>query len=556
MSDSVRGVARSPIRFGLVARIVVFAALLALETLVASYLIQATPRGTLTGPAQVVRLFQHWFFRFVIAYAMSLGILVYLRKDEFATLFTSADHAPVRARYGILHALLLVSFVYLSALLYTSSSTASFTLLALAWHACGAAAALALLAALAPLSVWGHAARQTASLALFAAVPAAAAVAAINTSQMLWGPAAELTFRIVAILLHPLLPALMSDPATRTLDSGRFAVQIADVCSGLEGVGLMLAFCAAWLWFFRREYYFPRAFIVVPLGVALVFLLNILRIAVLVLIGDAGYERVAILGFHSQAGWIGFNLAAFAVAILAHTNPWLSRTAGTRRTLRDGQIAPGGSGDSAEINWTAAYLMPLLAVLAAGMISHALSAGFESLYPLRLAAALAMLWIYRRAYAQLDLRFSWRGPVVGVLVFLLWAACAAFMTSPAGEPALLSSMSVPARGVWIGCRVLAAVVTVPIAEELAYRGYLLRRLVAARFESVPYSAARWPALAVSSVAFGIMHGGLWLPGIAAGLAYGALAVRTNRLGECIAAHAVTNALLAAYVLGFDQWQLW
>jgi exosortase E/protease (VPEID-CTERM system) len=556
VSDSVRGVARMPARFGLVARLVVCAAVLAVETLLASYLIQSTALDAVAGPAAVVRFLQHWFFRFVIAYAMSLGILMYLRRGAFATLLTSADHAPVRARYGILHALLIVPFAYLSAVLYASSSTASFALLALAWHACAAAAVLALLAALAPLPVWTHAARQTASVSLFAVVPAAVAVAAIHVSQMLWAPAAELTFRIVAILLRPVLPTLVSDPATLTLDTGRFAVQIAEVCSGLEGVGLMLAFCAAWLWFFRREYYFPRALIVVPLGVLLVFLLNAVRIAALVLIGDAGYERVATVGFHSQAGWIAFNLAAFGVAILAHTNPWLSRTARARRPLRDGAIAPGHATDPVEINWTAAYLLPLLVILAAGMIAHALSSGFESLYPLRLAAALAVLWIYRRAYVQLDLRFGWRGPAVGAGVFLLWIACAAFMTSPASEPALLSSMPLPTRSLWIGCRVLAAVFTVPIAEELAYRGYLLRRLIAARFEAVSYSAARWPALVVSAVAFGIMHAGLWLPGIAAGLAYGALAMRTNRLGECIAAHAVTNALLAVYVLSFDQWQLW
>jgi exosortase E/protease (VPEID-CTERM system) len=556
VSDSVRSVASLPARFGLVARIALCAAVLAVETLLASYLIQATPLDAVTGPAEVVRHLQHWFFRFVIAYAMSLGMLMYLRKNAFATLFASADHAPVRARYGILHALLLVPFAYLSAGLYASSTAASFALIALAWHACAVAAALALLAALAPFSVWTHAARQTAPVALFAVVPAAAAVAAIRVSQMLWAPAAGLTFHIVLILLRPLRPALVSDPASLTLDTGRFAVQIAEECSGLEGVGLMLAFCAAWLWFFRREYYFPRAFIVVPLGVLLVFLLNAVRIAALVLIGDAGYERVATVGFHSQAGWIGFNLAAFGVAILAHTNPWLSRTAHARRSLRDETIAPGHAADPAEINWTAAYLMPLLVVLAAGMISHALSTGFESLYPLRLAAALAVLWIYRRAYAGLDLRFGWRGPAVGAGVFVLWIACAAFMTHPASEPALLSSMPVPARSLWIGCRVLAAVFTVPIAEELAYRGYLLRRLTAARFETVSYSSARWPALVVSAVAFGIMHGGLWLPGIAAGLAYGALAMRTNQLGECIAAHAVTNALLAVYVLSFDQWQLW
>ena len=62
---------------------------------------------------------------------------------------------------------------------------------------------------------------------------------------------------------------------------------------------------------------------------------------------------------------------------------------------------------------------------------------------------------------------------------------------------------------------MAAILTVPVAEELAYRGYSLRRL-----------------------------------------AFGALAMKTEKLGEAIAAHGTTNALLAIYVLMFDQWRLW
>jgi CAAX prenyl protease-like protein len=200
--------------------------------------------------------------------------------------------------------------------------------------------------------------------------------------------------------------------------------------------------------------------------------------------------------------------------------------------------------------------MPLLVILAAGMIAHALSTGFELLYPLRFIGALAALWFYRRCYTGLDLRSSWRGPAVGVGMFIVWAGIAAFMTSPTAEPEALSSLSTPLRTLWIGCRVLAAVLTVPMAEELAYRGYLLRRLVSPRFESVPFAHARWPALGVSAVAFGLSHGSLWLPGMLAGLAYGGLAIRTGKLGECIVAHGTTNALLAVYVLYFHQWQLW
>jgi hypothetical protein len=40
------------------------------------------------------------------------------------------------------------------------------------------------------------------------------------------------------------------------------------------------------------------------------------------------------------------------------------------------------------------------------------------------------------------------------------------------------------------------------------------------------------------------------------LAYGALAIKTRGISEAVVAHATTNALLAAAVLLFDQWQLW
>jgi CAAX prenyl protease-like protein len=574
----VNSIAAAPRRLGLISRLLVLAAVLAAETLLGSYLIQTVPVDDLTGAPALLRHLQHWSFRFVIAYGVSLVLLASLRGPAFRAALSDVDQAPIRMGWALAHVAFMIPFLYLSPLLYTATPF---------W-----AAALALIAALAPLRVWTGIVRKTRGLPVFAILPAAGAVAAIQASQMLWAPAASVTFRLVRILLVPFLPALTSDPVSRTLMTDHFAVRIADICSGLEGIGLMIAFCAAWLWFFRREYYFPRALIVVPIGVAVVFLLNGVRIAVLVLIGDAGYERIATVGFHSQAGWIAFNLAAFGVAILAHTNPWLSRAAAERRAVqagpRDGTVAERGPDDTATgaagdrgaddapaagsdrgwnlpaahptaesgANPTAAYLMPFLGILAAGMIAHASSADFEWLYPVRLVAAGALIWLYRRSYAGIDFRCSWRGPLVGAAVFALWWGFAAYTTAPEGAPLPLEQAPPVLKDAWIACRVIAAVLTVPIAEELAYRGYLLRRVAAPEFESLPFARARWPALLVSAVAFGMMHGSFWPLGIIAGLAYGAVAMRTNKLGESIAAHATTNALLAACVLSFGRWQLW
>ncbi|MGD0501654.1 MAG: exosortase E/protease, VPEID-CTERM system [Steroidobacteraceae bacterium] len=553
MSTPVPGIASAPTRFGLTARLGIIVAVLAAETVLASYFIQATGLDSLSDGAKLLRTVQHWLFRFIIAYGISLAMLAYLRANVYAAAAAAAEHAPMRLSWASIHVALFLPFVYLSAQLYAGSPGAAFAAVAIAWHACALAAALALFAALAPFAVWRSVVRQTQGLPLFALLPAAAAVAAIKASQSLWGPAAEITFRIVRILLQPLLPDLYSDPAMLVLGTPRFAVQIAEACSGLEGVGLLLAFCAGWLWLFRRDFYFPRALLIVPVGVLAIFLLNAVRIAAMVLIGNAGYDRVALLGFHSQAGWIAFNLTALGIAVLAHHTPWVSRVADRARSVsQEAAVAsPIASG-----NATAAYLMPLLAILAAGMVSHALSAGFEFLYPLRFVAALTVLWLYRKRYAAADLRFSWRGPTVGAIVFCLWLGAAALLLRPLGAPTALATLPAPLRAIWIVCRVIAAVGTVPLAEELAYRGYLLRRLVSPRFETVRFSAARWPALSVSALAFGLMHGALWLPGICTGLAYGALAMRTDKLGESIAAHGTTNALLAGYVLIFDQWQLW
>jgi exosortase E/protease (VPEID-CTERM system) len=308
-------------------------------------------------------------------------------------------------------------------------------------------------------------------------------------------------------------------------------------------MGLMLVFSISWLWYFRREYYFPRAFLIIPAALVLMFLLNAVRIAALVLIGDAGYPNVASVGFHSQAGWIAFNAVAFGVAVVSKHTPWLNRTARQANTIETD-------------NPTAVYLLPLLAILAAGMLAHALSAGFDFLYPLRLVAAVGVLWAYRRHYRQMDWRFSWRAIAVGSVIFVLWAAFDHWHGAAKGMPAPLAQLSDPWRGFWMVCRAAAAVITVPIAEELAYRGYLMRIFASRNFEAVALRDVHWPALAAAAVIFGVTHGSMMIPGMLAGAAYGLLAIKTNRLGEAIGAHATTNALIAIAVLGFDQWQLW
>ncbi len=366
------------------------------------------------------------------------------------------------------------------------------------------------------------------------------------SSTLSWKPAIDLTFDLVHAFLKALLPVVVADKATLTLGGPHFKVMILPWCAGFEGTALMLVFGITWLVFFRREFRFPRALLLIPAGMAVMWLSNAVRLTALILIGVAGAPRVAMGGFHSQAGWIAFNCVALGFAILSRRMAWFR--IGTERRAHSADTH----------NPTAAYLAPLLTILAAAMLSRAASGAVEWLYPLRFIAALIALWFFRSKYSQLNWHFGWFSVVAGVGVFAIWMGLDKLAGHPADSGIAPGLASVPqsARITWIVFRAVASIVTVPIAEELAFRGYLIRRWISAGFESLGAREYSWIAVLVSSIAFGLMHGGQWIAGTIAGLIYAFAFLRRGRIGDAVVAHATTNALLAAVVLLGGQWHLW
>ena len=125
----------------------------------------------------------------------------------------------------------------------------------------------------------------------------------------------------------------------------------------------------------------------------------------------------------------------------------------------------------------------------------------------------------------------------------------------AEPPAELETLGPPLALAWVIARALGAIVAVPIVEELAFRGFLLRRLVASDFSKVPYDQWHWPAVLISSIAFAALHQ-QWIGGFIAGLLYAYGQRRRGLLSDAILAHAVTNALIAIEVLTLGHWALW
>lgn len=365
--------------------------------------------------------------------------------------------------------------------------------------------------------------------------------------DLAWKPATDLTFALVKLLLRTLLSNVIAIRDSMTIGTPAFNVQITPWCAGYEGTALILVFSTAWLAFFRREYRFPQALLLVPAGMAVMWVSNVVRITALILIGVAGAPHVAINGFHSQAGWIAFTCVALSFAVFSRRLAWFS--AGPR-TETPVQIATH--------NPAAPYLMPFVILMAAGIVSAAASSGFEWAYPLRVVAVAITLWCFRSTYSELNWRFGWLSALAGLAVLGIWLGLDRFsgahLDSPIGPG--LASLASSGRLTWLAFRIIGAVVTVPIAEELAFRGFLIRRVISADFDSLSPRRYTYFAILVSSVAFGLMHGDRWMAGSVAGLIYAAVFLRRGRIGDAVFAHALTNALLAAWVLWSGRWYLW
>jgi len=152
--------------------------------------------------------------------------------------------------------------------------------------------------------------------------------------------------------------------------------------------------------------------------------------------------------------------------------------------------------------------------------------------------------------------------IAGIVLCVLWVVIDkhtphfAFLGARKGyNPAIEIGTS---AGVWafLAVRFFGLVVVVPFAEELFYRGFLLKFVTDLDdFKRVPTGAFSVLALAVNVVLFALSHQE-WLAAAVFALAMCVLLRFTKNLFACVLAHAVTNLMLGVYIVQTGQWQYW
>ena len=326
--------------------------------------------------------------------------------------------------------------------------------------------------------------------------------------------------------------------------TSRFSVQIAPQCSGLEGVGLILAFTAAYLLIARDSLRFPRALLIPVIGMLSAWILNALRMSSLVAIGSWISPDLAVGGFHTLAGLIAFCAVSLGLVLLTRRSAFFSRPvhAAPLEQPRD---------------MTLALLGPFLAFVACGVALMLLGTGRAQFYPLQPLVAVAVLLLLRKSYSFPISYGSWPAVATGIAAFLVWVSFASTNGDGAAIDSIrsaLSGMDSWSRWTWIGARILGFGLVTPLIEELAFRSYLQRRLTARDWEKVPLAGFSWTALLATSLMFGALHDS-WLRATLVGLMYGIVLRRRGKLSDAVVAHATTNVLVLLQAWWQQDWTL-
>ncbi len=350
-----------------------------------------------------------------------------------------------------------------------------------------------------------------------------------------WYGLASTTFKLSECWLQLFVSDVVTEPEAYRIGSGDFVISIGAPFSGYEGIALLVCYLSCYLGIRREALRFPTALPILPIGILCSWFLNTWRIALLVLLGARLSPKLALGAFHSAAGWLAFVLLAVMFVGLLEKTRWFHKAP---HRITSSPARP--------------YLAPLLMLFALQLATSTVTDDFDYYYPLRVVLVGGLLFFYRGFYREL-FRYErlLQAIASGIGVYLLWLAlCSSEQVAPPSsylEGELLLA--------WLLFRVVGAVVVVPLVEELAFRGFLMRRLERREFEKVALGAAKPLAILISSLAFGALHAN-WAAGILAGICYALLLRGGVSLTPAVVSHSVTNLCISMHVLAFEARWRW
>lgn len=198
-------------------------------------------------------------------------------------------------------------------------------------------------------------------------------------------------------------------------------------------------------------------------------------------------------------------------------------------------------------------------------------AAYPLVYTVKIALTLVALAIVWPAYRQFPFRLSPLAPLVGIVGVVLWIAICKLQL----ETALLEPLGVgqiidlglragfnplaemtdhPALAYgFLAVRLLGLAAIVPLIEEFFLRAFVMRFVIDVDWPKVPFGTLTPTAVLAGTLLPVLMHpaelfaAAVWFTLVTW------LMFKTRNIWDCVLAHAVTNALLGAWVLLSGDW---
>jgi exosortase E/protease (VPEID-CTERM system) len=342
---------------------------------------------------------------------------------------------------------------------------------------------------------------------------------------------ASITFIAVTWIITTFGYDVIIDAVAKNIGNADFSINVAPACSGIEGIALVTVFVTLFLVLFREELRFPRALWLYPVGIAISSMLNVVRIAVLLMIGLEGNPDLAVGGFHSHAGWLMFTLVAVGIVLTARSVPALQKASSAAQRVSARQALP-----PLRLDENAARILPFAIFMFSALLANVFVSAPSAVYPLRalaMAAALAFFW---QVYMTLPRRPTLISLGAGAAIGIMWIVVPYEVTDYTPAYGALTGAALVG---WLIARGIGTIVLVPIIEELFFRDYLESRL----------KGIAGPIVAglVTASLFAVLHD-RWMEAFVAGVIFSLVMAHRRQVIDAIASHAVANAIVYAYAL--------
>lgn len=324
------------------------------------------------------------------------------------------------------------------------------------------------------------------------------------------------------------------------LGTTSFSIILKAGCSGIQGINL---FILSSLMFYSLEktnltITKKKYLTFIAIGVIASVLLNILRISLLIMIGDLGYSEWALGSFHSH---IGISISLVLIVIFCGSiNHFYSKNqlfSTFSSFIYSNPVNP--------------YILPFIILLSLSIFFKALTPSWDIWYPLKVIGMTFSLYIFKDYYKKLiTINFNIVPLLLGILIALIW-----FLIPLPNDKSDLKSTSFTFTIIWVIFKIIGSCFLIPIIEELAFRGFFLRFLIKVDFKNVQLGTFSLFSFILTSFIFGLLHQH-FLAGIVSGALLNISLYYRKSIFDAIFSHMIANIIIALVVIIFGRWEYW